>query len=151
MIDYDKWKLETPDYLETDDDEDEDDLDLDEPSELDLWEDEEPDCPVLYSLADIKRWVKANLSLFEHFSHEIHTFNKYDIDGEKEGGEWWYADEKNLVIYSGTYGGREKIGSPYCTYGEVFDNSEDFNDTLEMYEQMKEWNDDDDLDSESLD
>jgi hypothetical protein len=66
-------------------------------------------------------------------------------------GEWFYADDDKLVIYSGSFSDDHSPGASSYTYAEVFEDADDYNHRLANWEACPEYLESEDEDDDEWD
>lgn len=88
---------------------------------------------------DHKAWTAAGFKDFSEYGDGIEYVNQSEYgDGQLEG-EWWYADDKALVIYSGSFGNDNSPGAESYTYAEQYDTREEFDAAVKEWESKPEY------------
>jgi hypothetical protein len=91
-----------------------------------------------YNAFNHKEWSSAGLQDYENFSDSVEYVNQQDC-GDGSRGEWFYADKDTLTIYSGSFSDDHSPGASSYTYAEVFEDADDYNRSLAIWEACPEY------------
>jgi hypothetical protein len=93
-----------------------------------------------YQASDYAAWESAGLKDFGDYSDSVEYRNEWPSDFGDSAGEWFYADDGTLTIYSGTYANDHSPGASHYTSADVYD------DRSEYLADAKKWSDKPEID-----
>jgi hypothetical protein len=80
--------------------------------------------PTNYNAFNHKKWAEAGLREYGDFAECVEFTNQYELgDGQLEG-DWYYCDDENMVIYTGTFGNYNAPGADSYTNADKYDATE---------------------------
>jgi hypothetical protein len=100
---------------------------------------EERRVPGHYTAFDNRAWDAAGLKDFGDFAECVTNCNQSEYGDDQLEGDWWYADDDNRTIYSGTFGNYNSPGASSYTFADVYENVEDFRAEVVQLEAMPEY------------
>ena len=82
---------------------------------------------------------------FSDYADCVEYCNQRTVYGDSLEGDWFYADDVNGLIYSGTFGNDHSPGASHYTYCDVYDTREEYQRAKTEWESYPEYDETDDV------
>ncbi len=89
-------------------------------------------------------WSGEGLLDFGEYAECVEYCNERESGYGDDEGEWFYADEDTLTIYSGTHGNDHSPGTSGNTFATVYEDEASYRAALEEWESQEEYLESDD-------
>ena len=102
-----------------------------------------------YSAHRFEAWEAAGLKDYGDYADCVEYRNERESGFGDSEGAWFYGDDDNLTIYTGTFGNDHSPGASHYTSAEVFDDREEYLAEVKRLDSLPEYLDDDSDDDEA--
>jgi len=89
---------------------------------------------VNYQASDYESWESAGLKDYAEFADCVEYRNEWPSEHGDSAGEWFYADDETLTIYSGTYANDHSPGAA----ADVYDDRDEYLADVKAWESKPE-------------
>lgn len=86
-----------------------------------------------------KAYAAAGFQDFSEYADCVTYFNQQESGYGDYEGEWFYADDDTLTIYTGTFGNDHCAGASMYTYAEKYDTEEEYKEAVAELEAAPEY------------
>ncbi len=93
---------------------------------------------VNYQASDYESWESAGLKDYAEFADCVEYRNEWPSEHGDSAGEWFYADDETLTIYSGTYANDHSPGASCCMAADVYDDRDEYLADVKAWESKPE-------------